>query len=196
MPEPPGEEPARQEEGAAEETPPVSGPIPQVRKETRLRGVAIPIVMVVLLGVAVFMALQIFFRIDTIEVEGNGSFTAEQIVQASGLSVGQNVFEVNEARIKENIENYSWLLYVVRVEVGEHSVTIQVHERTPVAYTHCRAIWYTLDSQGMALKKYALSDELSDLILVDGLLLDHCDEGQRILSNNSERLDIYVQLML
>ena len=49
----------------------------------------------VLICISVVVAMSIFFRVSRIEVEGNEDYTDEQIIEATGIDTGDNLFFLN-----------------------------------------------------------------------------------------------------
>ena len=60
-----------------------------------------------LCAVAVIVALTVgatvFFRVETVTVTGNQRYTQEEIVAASGIQLGDNLYSLNKVRIDRNL---------------------------------------------------------------------------------------------
>ena len=60
-----------------------------------------------LCAVAVVVALTVgatvFFRVETVSVTGNQRYTEEEIVAASGIQLGDNLYSLNKVRIDRNL---------------------------------------------------------------------------------------------
>ena len=52
---------------------------------------------------AVVAALTLFFRVDTIRVTGNDRYTEEEVIQASGIQLGDNLFLLNKYEAARSI---------------------------------------------------------------------------------------------
>ena len=52
---------------------------------------------------AIAVALALFFKVDTITVTGNSRYTANQIIEASGIETGDNMFFLNKYHASERI---------------------------------------------------------------------------------------------
>ena len=52
---------------------------------------------VLVICAAVVMALTLFFRVDTIEVTGTERYTEKDVIEASGIQLGDNLFLLNAA---------------------------------------------------------------------------------------------------
>lgn len=105
------------------------------RSRRRRRGRSVYVLLVVLFAAAVIVTLSmtVFFNIETIRVTGNAdSYTAEDVVKATGVSIGDNMMRLNtdeaEARAIES------LIYVESVEIVRqfpNTLEIQVQKCTP-----------------------------------------------------------------
>ena len=53
--------------------------------------------------VALTAGATVFFRVETVAVSGNQRYTREEIVAASGIQLGDNLYSLNKIRIDQNI---------------------------------------------------------------------------------------------
>ena len=53
--------------------------------------------------VALTVGATVFFRVETVTVTGNQRYTQEEIVTASGIQLGDNLYSLNKVRIGQNI---------------------------------------------------------------------------------------------
>ena len=65
-------------------------------KKQRKRGVLFAPIAFLLVCLSLIMAMSIFFRVGEIQVEGNSTYTAEEIIEASGIDTGDNLFFINQ----------------------------------------------------------------------------------------------------
>lgn len=78
---------------------------------------------------AIVLGVALFFRVRTIEVQGNSIYSWDQVANASGISPGDNLFMLNREAVGGSIQ--ARLPYVQRVSVGRilpDTVVIQVEE--------------------------------------------------------------------
>lgn len=78
---------------------------------------------------AVVLGIAIFFRVRTVEVQGNSIYASSQISEASGLETGDNLLLVNRATVSGKVR--AALPFVQEVSVGlilPDTVVIQVKE--------------------------------------------------------------------
>ncbi len=101
-------------------------------KARRVRSGALGKLLIMLAIVAaVVFGVAIFFKVSTIEVQGNTVYSSEQIVEASQIQPGDNLLTVNKALAVGNIK--AALPYVEDVSIARSlpdGVIIQVREST------------------------------------------------------------------
>ena len=54
-------------------------------------------------GVALTVGATVFFRVESIVISGNKRYTQEEIIAASGIQTGDNLYGLNKVRIDQNI---------------------------------------------------------------------------------------------
>jgi len=78
---------------------------------------------------AIVLGVAIFFQVNDVQVQGNRIYSAEQVIEASGLENGDNLLMVNRASVVGNVQ--AQLPYVQKVSVGRilpDTVVIRVQE--------------------------------------------------------------------
>ena len=125
----------------------------------------------IFLGVVglILLAMSIFFVVTDIEVEGNARYTDEEIIAASGLETGENLFFINRVTAAANIFNR--LPYVNDAMVTRElpsRVVISVTESSAMGYVTLEGDYWVID-QNCKLLKQITQDELKSLIRVDGV---------------------------
>ena len=76
------------------------------RNRRRRRGRAsflLRLLSLIIVVAAIVAALTMFFRIDTIVVEGNERYTDEHIIEAAGVQKEQNLVLLNKYNVKQAI---------------------------------------------------------------------------------------------
>ena len=85
--------------------------------------------------VALVFGMSVFFRVSTISVEGNAIYSQEEIIAASGIEKGDNLFFVNQFSAISRI--YAKLPYVEKAAINRglpNKLTIVVTESRAVAW--------------------------------------------------------------
>ena len=90
---------------------------------------------IVLCFIFVVVCMALFLKIETIEVKGNERYEAKQIVEASGISVGQNLYAINKKTARSFImQNYPYISSVVIRRTLPSTLTFRVTEEKPRFY--------------------------------------------------------------
>lgn len=83
---------------------------------------------------AMTVGATVFFKVEQVVVEGNQRYTAQEVDNASGIQIGDNLFRLNKYQIKSDI--LQTLPYVEGVSIVRRlpsTVAITVHEWDAVA---------------------------------------------------------------
>ena len=121
---------------------------------------------------AIAVALALFFKVDTITVTGNSRYTANQIIEASGIETGDNMFFLNKYHASERIT--AALPYVETVRISRQlpdTLVVTVTECTaPAAVSQDGKLWLLsgdgkiVDAKTGDGKQYAVVEGLTLLL--------------------------------
>lgn len=136
---------------------------------------------------ALALALSVFFRVSTIEVRGNSFYTSEEVVEASGIETGDNLFFLN--RFTANSRIFSRLPYVETASVDRvwpGTVVITVTESSAIACVTTETGVWVIDRTCKLLAE-AQSGDLAGLIRVEGITPIAPDVGEIIAAGDAEK---------
>ena len=151
---------------------------PGGKRRFRGRGGWYPVVTFVVIVLAVILAMSVFFKVSKITVTGNSAYTEQQIIDASGIEKGDNLFFINRFSAVSRI--FAKLPYIQKATVTRglpNRVTIAVTESQAVACIQLENDSWTIDSAGKILGEAEGTDAAS-LIRVDGIKLYHPTVGE------------------
>lgn len=147
--------------------------------------------VIVAVVLAVFFSLSLFFKVGDIlvsnhgssgidiNVTGNGRYSAETIVEASGIRKGDGLLSLNKAHISGQI--ITKLPYVKTVRIGiklPDTVNIEIEELDVVyAMAEPDGSWWLMNSNGKLIEKIDAA-EASEHTKVIGVELDMPVVGQ------------------
>ena len=123
------------------------------RRRGRFSGVYRFFAIVAVLA-AVIAACVVFFRINTVTVEGHSRYGAEEIIEASGIVSGDNLIAISKSKIASAIRMK--LPYVESVSIRRKlpdEVELIVRERVAVASVDSGSGRWLISSQGKILEK-------------------------------------------
>lgn len=121
---------------------------PKRRKRRRKKIVAAALFMLVVLTTAAVVCLAMFFNITDITAIGVSRYTPQEIVEASGILVDQNIFAVDTKKVaKELTDRFPYIQEAKVSRVLPTSVEIHITEAEPVVTIVNSQESYTLLSE-------------------------------------------------
>lgn len=133
---------------------------PQKRKKFRGGNYALYYVLGIIVAavVMIILANTVLFKCAQIDVSGNEKYTAEEIIERSGLQIGENLLHISVSAARDNIVNS--LAYVDDAEVKKSFPT-----KINIVVTE-------------AEKQYCIVDSgVTAAISRKGKILEHCEAG-------------------
>jgi len=155
------------------------------RKRKKRSALYAPLCFLLVVAALVF-GLSVFFRIGNIEVTGNSIYTAEEIVEASGIETGDNLFFVNRFAAVSRI--YAKLPYVENAVVSlkmPNRLIIEISESSAVAWVTAEDGYWAIDRSCKLLSRVN-ADEIGGLIRIEGLKPIAPEVGEEIAAGESE----------
>lgn len=133
------------------------------------------------------MCLTVFFKISAVEVDGDEIYNADRVVEASGITLGENLFLLPAGEIEEQIE--TTLPYVETAEISRSlSCTVTIHitaAKAAVAldngdsYTLLSASGKVLEDGVMSVGEDVLLLEAGDVLsCVPGEVIEFADADE------------------
>lgn len=119
---------------------------------------------------AVFIAAVIFFRVEHVSISGNTVYESENILSATGIESGDNLFMLNKKAVARKL--LTALPYLDEITITTalpDRVEISVTECIPLAYLEQDGVYYVLDVKGKVLAREEEVPELAPLSGVTAL---------------------------
>jgi cell division protein FtsQ len=89
----------------------------------------------ILIVVVAVLGISVFFRVNTVTVEGSSYYTQEQILETAGIETGKIIFMTSTSAAQDRL--YSQMPYIYSVEIERRipdTIVIKVNESEAVAY--------------------------------------------------------------
>lgn len=135
-------------------------------------------------------------QVRVINVAGNVTVPVDEVIERSGIRVGQNGWSIDEEAVMRRVESHRYLRCTL-VDVQLDTVTIHVRERVPKAYLNHNGMLITLDNRGYVLEETLESaEEDTALVKVTGLSVRRCALGQKISLSMAEQLETYTKILV
>lgn len=153
--------------------------------EKRRSAAYAPISFVIICAALVF-AMSVFFRVSSIEVIGNEKYTADEIIMASGIEEGDNLFFINRFNAISRL--FSRLPYVEEAAISRslpNRLVIEVTESDAVAYLEAEDGLWSVDRSCKLLSRIDAEDA-AELIKVVGLTPVAPEVGQTVAAGEGE----------
>ncbi len=117
------------------------------KKKSAIRITAFLVIVAVLV-----LMLTPIFTVKWFEVTGNTKITDKQILEASDLDIGDNLFRFNLKKTKDKIKAITYIDSVKIVRWLPDGIKITVTERTPVAALKSATGFLTVDVKGKIIE--------------------------------------------
>lgn len=173
----------------AEETP---APAPRRRLKPGVKTLLWTLTLII--AVAVILNEGVL-RIRNVAVVGNERFGWAEIVAAAGLDQGVNYFAVEEAKIRDNLEQNRYLVYEGMEKHFPNGLTLYVRERTACANVQVMGVTYLLDDAGMVLERSGKQGVEDSLMVVTGFLAREVRVGKTLVPGLETQLAAYRALV-
>ena len=158
----------------------------QKNRKIRKRSMLYAPLSFLLVCIVLMLGFSVFFRVAEIEVLGAGYYTAEEILEASGIEKGDNLFFINRSAVSSRI--YARLPYAENVKVSRNlpnRVTLELTESLAVACVATEDGIWAIDRNCKLLNEVE-GDALDGLIRVDGLVPLEPEAGEILAPEESE----------
>lgn len=151
------------------------------RKMKRRRNFLKFILLILLISLGLVFVLKTnFFIIDKIEITGNNKIKREDLIIASSINIGENIFKIS---IKSGEENIRKLPYTEEIKIRRKlpkTIIIEIIERKEIAQIKDISSFLIIDNKGKILE--LKDDENENLPMIIGLEIDNKIQGDNIFS--------------
>ncbi|WP_082192099.1 cell division protein FtsQ/DivIB [Candidatus Hepatobacter penaei] len=91
------------------------------------------------------------FVIKMLDIKGLGYTSKQDVLRAGGVRLGQDLWSVDLAQVRENIARLPWVAAVDVKRTFPEKIMIHVQERVPFALWQRRSALHLLDTQGRVI---------------------------------------------
>jgi cell division protein FtsQ len=132
------------------------------------------------------------FRLDSsdnIEISGTHNVTHAQVMEVMGGDIGRNIFFVPLVERKAQLEKIPWVESASLMRFVPNRLTVEIHERTPVAFARIASRIMLIDSGGTLMELPGPGKQKYSFPVVVGM-----NPGEP-LSTREARMKIYNDLV-
>lgn len=140
----------------------------QMHRKKRRGSIYVPIAVIITV-IALLFGMSTFFKTANIEVTGIANYSSEEVIAASGISLGKNIFFLNEDDAARSI--YEELPYIDDIKIIKKlpdTIVIEADECYRLASIESGGAFWIINKNGKLLEKTD-SAGASDTIQVKGL---------------------------
>ncbi len=118
---------------------------------------------------AIIASLTVFLKVAKIEVRGAARYTDAQIIESSGIQVGDNLFAVNKFAVSSKMLNEFPYLESVRITRRlPDTFVFEVTERVPCGYIDTEDQRWLIDKAGYLLERVDKTQEVQAANILSG----------------------------
>lgn len=185
----------RQNENAAQtelqETQPTVQMAARAHKRRRVHGFYKCLIVLSVLTIALVVAQETVFRLKTVYVVGNEAKTPQQVVVASGLVSGRNMFSITEEEVAAAFEADHTIVFRGMQKEFPNTVYLYIQERKVAAAMQWLGVLYTLDEQGMVMAEKSTSEIPDGLPVITGFRVSNINVGQQLMVRSARQMEAY-----
>ncbi len=148
--------------------------------------------LILLLLIGTILCFTVFFPIKAIKVTGSKIYTAEEIIEASNIEKGDNLFSVSKNKTETTLK--SKLPFIERIEFDRtlpDTLGIKIFEAKEKAAYFYKNAYYSVSESGWVMKKY---DKMPENISVISGVNATCKVGSPVIIEDSRAKDLALEL--
>ena len=135
----------------------------------------------VLVCAAMIILVSFLFRVSTIQVTGSTVYTNEEIISASGIQVGDNLFFINSSTAGSRITSKLPAVDNAQVErILPNKIQINIVESSSIAYINISGEYWSLDHSLRYLER------IDEAAAADKIEIRGIDAGSPIIGSQVE----------
>lgn len=154
-------------------------------------------ITVISLMVAVLFVLLLIspaFSIKTIDVTGIEHLKAEDVIKASGISVGNNIFAFSSSKAEKNLKTMAYIDDAKVLRRLPQRVEIRINESIETAYLYFIGNYVGIDKNGKILEIKSKEDELKKPIIL-GTSVTEFGIGNHIKIDDETKQEVIFEIL-
>lgn len=165
-------------------------------KQSVRRKISARIAFLIMTFIAAFLAVTIFFKIDSIEITATEHYTEDELISASGIEIGDNLFTFRTSKVeKELLEKYPYLASVSVTRSLPSTLVIKAVDSVPAAAVNLTSGGYCLiDENGKLLEQASTVPE--GIPTVTGVTVSDMAEGKYLTDNSKSEILVDITKVL
>ena len=163
----------------------------QRRRKQILTYIALALGVIMIAGI---LSLTVFFQINEITVKGDSPYTEEQIIGASGISLGENIIRCGADKVSDNLSKSLPYISSATVErSASGKVVINIRKAVPAWSFLNGEQAVIIDKTGKVLE-IGLPEKALEATIVQGATITYAVPGEEIILGEDVSLSFVKQL--
>ncbi len=173
-----------------------SKPIKKMKKRnSRLRAIIIAVLLITLiLAVSLVLLITVLFKVDTVKVRGSSIYSSDEIIYASGIMNGDNLFIMSKSDIEARIvKSLPYIKEAEIIKLFPNTVSIRVE---PVSEKYCILTDtdnFIADESFKILKNS--TENQDNLLKIRGIKTENLAQGVKLKFSDKQQRDILNDIM-
>ncbi len=153
------------------------------------------ILFIVLIAVGAVLSLTVFFKAQTVNVSGSGIYSQEQIVNASAIDIGDNLFLINSNRAAQKITTQ--LPYIYNVKIKKQlpaTVKITVTDATAAYAIENGDETFILADDNYKVLEVSAAEQPAGSVLITDAAIKSAEPGSRLEFDDDTISDCLIKI--
>lgn len=153
---------------------------------------AFTLALIVCAGV---LALTLFFKVDTVRIQGRSRYADAELLETAGIEKGDNLFLFSRSAVRKRLfDAYPYLDTAIVERKLPNKIVIRVADAKPAVAIGSETTYYYMDAGGKLLEQVAV-DQLGEVPVVTGVTIEDAEVGKRLNMRRNENLRQLSQLL-
>ncbi len=149
---------------------------------------------ITVLCVGIVLVFSLFFKINTVTVNGDNIYSDKMVVEKSGVVTGTNLFRVNEKNLSEKLSKELPYIKCVTLERKlPDTLIINIEATREIAAVTTKGGFVLLDETGKVLDKNA-SILKENVAVINNVKLKECEEGGIVALTDEKKTETLIKL--
>jgi len=119
------------------------------------------------------------FNIVSVTAEDGVNVTSGEILEKAKIKIGENIFRINDSKIKKNIETLSYVKNAKIYRALPNRIILKIEERKPYAIVKHLESFAITDKYGYVLE-IKQENSMKDLPIIYGINPEECTSGEKL----------------
>ena len=158
------------------------------KKQGRPGALAVVVWLLIITAAALIVGNTVF-AVRSVSVEGNSTVSDEDVIRASGISMGMSIFAIDSGAVRDGVNSNRYLNFIGLWRDFPSHVILRVTEHAPHATFKWMGMLYMLDQDGSVLEQTAHFDIPLSVPLITGMQVEAARVGSPVVTSVSGQAD-------